>query len=652
MSGIAFVNGTDNSYGLSGSLTKTLGRHTLKFGGEARRIEWSYFQSNTVGGTVGVDSGFTSQLPLVGSGPGSPATTGYSFASWMLGYPASGSAQEPVLSFASFYYGAAFVNDSFRATNKLTLNVGLRWEQPGSFHERYNSLSTFLTNAPQAALSQATGLNLQGALALTGSQLYPSRDWQQLRWKDFSPRIGFAYNPANNMVIRGGYGILFLPVTASFNLSPYNSPVNLSTTTMTTTLDGGKTPYLGTTLSNPFPTGFVSPPGHNQAYVDNLIGQGFQSPQPNMPNAYAQQWNLDIQRQIGSGLMVDVGYAGARGLHLPVNTQNINQLPDQYNSMGSALLTPVKNPFYGVIPASAGVLGQPTILQGYLLKPFPQYLYVSSIGGNIGETSYNALQIKIQKRMAHGVLLVAYAWSKFMGTTDTQTPFDESASSATGGGSGAEYVGGANGLQDNNNIRGEKSLEGFNVPNRLVFSYVYELPFGKGQKFLAGLHGVAGKLVSGWSVNEITTFQDGFPLAFYDATQNTLIGTFSSGKGATRPNYIGGCNPVINGSATSRLTEWFNTSCFTPPGTFSYGNEPRVDPKLRWAGVNNFDLSVNKTTQITERVKLAFRAEAFNLFNRVQFGPPGESVGTASFGVVSGQFNTPRVIQFGMRLSY
>jgi len=653
LNGVAFDSETDNDYALSGSLTKTLGRHTLKFGAEARRVEWSYFQSNIVGGTFNADSGFTSEYPLVGSGAGSPATTGFGFASWMLGFPSSGSAQEPALSFASYYYGGLFANDSFRVTNKLTLNLGLRWEQPGSFHERYDSLTAFLPNAPATALSQQTGLqNLQGILALTGSSQYPSRDWQNLHWKDFSPRVGFAYSLTNNWVIRGGYGILYLPINAAWALSPYNAPVNLATTTMTASLNGNLTPDLATTLSNPFPNGMASPPGHSQAYVNSLIGQGFQSPVPNMPNAYAQQWNLDVQRQIGTGLMVDASYAGARGIHLPVASQNIDALPDQYDSMGNALLTAVNNPFYGTIPTSAGVLGQSTVLQGYLLRPYPQYLYMQSIGPNIGDSYYDAFNLKVTERMKHGVLLVAYTWSKFLGTTDTQTPFDEGVSSATGGGAGAEFIGGQNGLQDNNNIKAEKSLEAFETPNRLVFSYVYDLPFGKGQKFLSGVHGVAGKLVSGWSINEITTFQTGFPLALYDSASNTLTGTFAAGKGVTRPNYVGGCNPVISGPATSRLKEWFNTSCFTAPGTFANGDEPRVDPVLRWGGVNNFDLSFSKVTQLTERLKLDFRAEIFNIFNRVQFGVPGEAYGTSSFGVMTGQFNQPRIVQFGQRLSY
>ena len=651
LSGVPFVSETDNSYNLSGSLTKVVGRHTLKFGGEARRIEWSYFQSNTVGGTFTADSGFTSQLPLVGSGPGSPATTGYGFASWMLGFPSAGSAQEPVLSFATLYYAGLYANDSFRVTNKLTLNLGLRWEQPGSFHERHDSMTTFALNLPQTALSQATGLNnLQGGLALVNSPQYSSRDWQILHWKLFSPRVGFAYNPAANWVVRGGYGILFLPNTSAFALGPYNVPVNMSTTTMVTSLAGGLTPYLATTLSKPFQNGLVAPPGHNQAYVNSLVGQGVDSPLPDQPAAYAQQWNLDVQRQFGEGLMIDVGYAGARGVHLPLYSVNLDQLPDQYDTMGSALLTQVKNPFYGVLPSNVGALGQPTVMQGYLLKPYPQYLYMSALGPTAGDSYYHALQVKIQKRLASGVLLISYAHSKLTGTTDTLTPWNETNSKAVGGG---------NGVQDNDNIAGEKSLGSFDVPNRLVISYVYQLPFGKGQKFLSGTQGVAGKAVSGWSLNGITSFQSGFPLGLTTASPNTLANYFAvgnagpgTGAGVTRPNYVGGCDPVLSGAAQSRISQWFNTACYVAPGAFSWGNEPRVDPAMRAAGINNFDLAVSKRTQLAERFNLEFRGEFFNLFNRVQFGVPTTQLGSAQFGMVTSQQNQPRCVQFGLRLEF
>src|SRR5712691_891075 len=367
---IPIILNTDNAYTLSTGITRIMGNHNLKFGGEIRRIEWYYAQTNSAGGTFNFDSGFTSQLPLAsGSTPGSPGNTGFGFASWMLGFPSAGSAQQPALSAAVQYYAGLYANDSWRVNRRLTLNYGLRWEQPGSFGEKHGSLATLDLTLPQPELSKALGREVKGGLSLVNSDRYPYGSWQRLKWALFSPRVGAAYSFSDKWVVRGGFGISYIPNTVAFSLGPYNSPLNNSVTTMTTSLDGGITPNLGATLSNPFPSGIIPPPGRSQKYLDSLIGQGIQSPVPDQEYPQVQQWNVDLQRQFGQGLMVVVGYAGSRGRHLPLYSMNLDQIPNQYLSQGSALLNQVDNPFFGIIPASAGVLGQRRIAQGYLLKP-------------------------------------------------------------------------------------------------------------------------------------------------------------------------------------------------------------------------------------------------------------------------------------------
>ncbi len=649
---IPVILDTDNSYNVSGSITKILGSHTLHFGGEARRIEWYYAQSNSPTGTFNFDSGFTSRLPLAsGATPGSPQNTGYGFASWMLGFPSSGSAQSPALSAGILYYGGLYINDAWRVNRKLTVNLGVRWEQPGSFSEKHGSLTSLDLSLPQPVLSQAIGRTITGGLALTNTPDNPRSTWQALHWDLFSPRVGIAYSATDKLVIRSGYGIAYLPNTVAFSLGPYNSPVNIATTTMTTSLNGGLTPDLATTLSNPFPTGIATPPGRNQSYLNSLIGQGIGSPLQNQPYPYTQQWNFDVQYQIANGFMADLGYAGSKGTHLPLYSINLDQIPDSALSLGSQLLTQVPNPFYGIIPASAGVLGQPTVAYGYLLKPYPQYLYVSAFAPSLGDSSYNSMQARIQKRFGgSSVLMLAYTYSHFVGTADTLSPWLEA---------NRFDVGGGQGVQDNNNISGEKSLSSFDVPNRLVINYVLELPFGKGKRWLGGLNGFMDKLASGWAVNGITTVQTGFPLAFIDATPNTLTTDFAvgnagpgTGAGVTRPNFVAGCNPNISGSPESRISKWFNTACYTLPGPFEFGNEPRVDPYLRAQGIVNFDFAVSKNTHVTERVAVEFRSEFFNLFNHVQFAPPNTQLGSAQFGQVTAQYNQPRLVQFGLRLSF
>jgi len=188
------------------------------------------------------------------------------------------------------------------------------------------------------------------------------------------------------------------------------------------------------------------------------------------------------------------------------------------------------------------------------------------------------------------------------------------------------------------------------VNQRAVISYVLDLPFGTGQRFANKLASPAAVLISGWSVSGITTFQSGFPLFLTEAQSNPLTQFF--GGGALRPNVVPGCKKKISGSAESRLNEWFNTSCFTYPGDYTFGNEPRVDANLTSAGVNNYDFAVMKSTSLGERTNVQFRAEFFNIFNRVQFAPPVTQQGSSNFGEILSQVNQPREIQFSLRVNF
>jgi hypothetical protein len=224
------------------------------------------------------------------------------------------------------------------------------------------------------------------------------------------------------------------------------------------------------------------------------------------------------------------------------------------------------------------------------------------------------------------MILASYTNSKFIGDVDEQNSWLESNA--------------VPGVIDWNNIKGSSmSLESEDVPQRLVVSYVLNLPVGHGGKYLAGAHGVTGKLISGWALEGITTLQRGFPLKI------------GNSGGGTMPNRT--CRDAsLSGSAETRLDEWFNTSCFSLSTPFTYGDESRVDPNLREMGESNFDTAFIKGTNITERVSLQFRAEFFNFFNTPQFGNPGSTVGAGGFGVVGSQVNNPRLLQFALKLMF
>jgi hypothetical protein len=211
-------------------------------------------------------------------------------------------------------------------------------------------------------------------------------------------------------------------------------------------------------------------------------------------------------------------------------------------------------------------------------------------------------------------------------------------------------------VQDWNNLKGERSLSSQDVSQRLVLSYVYDLPFGHGQKYMADASGAAAKVVGGWGVDGVTTFQKGFPLPI-SYGGSTPLSLANLGIGVLRPNVVPGCAKSTAHATVAGGIAWFNPNCFTPPGDFAFGNEPRVDATLRGAGIDNWDLAVFKTTNFgpSEKLGLQFRTEFFNTFNRVQFGPPNTACcesNNASFGITSSQLGNPRLIQFALKFMF
>jgi hypothetical protein len=431
-------------------------------------------------------------------------------------------------------------------------------------------------------------------------------------------------------VFHAGYGVFWLPNDVAWDYSPNNDPINSFSTQY---VDHIYTGIPASNVSNPFPNGIIAPPGRNPSYAQTLLGQGPNLSQLSNPYGYAQQWNADIQQEFGNGFLIDVAYGAAKGTHLPISPQ-IDQLPDQYLALGNQLTQSVPNPFAGIV--QSGSLAASTVQYGQLLRPYPQYNGVNFAGQGIGNSTYNSLQVKAEKRFSGGAsLLVAYTFSKLISNTDTITGWLES--------------GGTGGVQNWNNLKGEKSLASFDTPNRLVVSYVLDIPVGKGRKYLSNSNAFVNATIGGWGVQGVTTLQDGFPLHF--GTNRNLTNSFGGGS---RPNYVGGCDKSVSGSAQSRLTGWFNTACFAQPAPFTFGNESRTDSSLRSPGIANWDFAAFKDFPFGHegRVKLQLRAEFFNIFNRVQFGYPGQTQGQSSFGIVSSQLNTPRLLQVAGRINF
>jgi hypothetical protein len=615
-------NATDDDR-ISGNLTRIIRNHTLQFGAEFLRATFNYVQDNISSGDYSFSPGFTSQNPLTGVG-------GTGLATFLLGYPSGGSMEIATPLASEQRYPAVYANDDWRVRPNLTMHMGLRWEDTEPFTERHNRLSYFDPTASNPVLA-AAGITAPGSIGLVASSTRNSRFAINNDLRQFSPRLGLAWQARPNTVFSAGYGIFWLPndVTGL----PYTDPIDASTTSVVSSINGGLTPYA--TIDNPYPSGLVTPVGRGASLEQTMLGttgNGFNLPTD--PYAYTQQYNAGVQQQIGDSFMFSIVWGGAKGTHLPFSGLNIDTLPDQDLKMGSALLNEVSNPYYGIInPAYS--LGSATIPAGQLLLPYPEFSDLAIQADNVGNSTYNSMQLTAQKRFAHGALINAsYTWAKLLSDTDTLTSWLEP---------------NVAGVQNPRDLPAEKSLSSDDARQRLVVSYVYDLPFGHGQRFLASSPGVVNQILGGWGVGGVTTLMTGFPLGF--TTAQNLTNSFGGGS---RPNYVPGCDKVVSGSETQRIGQWFNTSCFVQPASFTFGDEPRNDPTLRASGVANWDASAYKTFPFThsEKVNMQFRAEAFNLFNRVQFGYPGLQQAASNFGIVSSQLNNPRLLQFSLRVNY
>jgi len=638
---------SQNVIGLSGNLTKIIGRHQLKFGGAGRHVQWISAPQNGVL-TVNFDNSAT-------AAPGLP-TEGNAVASALLGIlggqgaqVASGMVGGSRAYFTSYGF---FIDDTFQATRKLTITAGLRWDQPSVFSEAKNNDTVFLPKQASplgSFLNPVTGQTqqLMGNVALVNSPDWKSQREDNLHWKLFSPRLGLAYRLTDETVLRAAYGISYPPSTLSQD-GPNLSPINAAQG------DGGST----ATVDNPFPNGLPQPKRRTATPGDFYGLPIFAMRVPGDPMPYVQQWNAAVEQQIGKDSSLTVAYAGSRGTHLllqgwaTVSNTNLNQLPDQYFSMGpDALEAKVPNPFYGII-TTPGALSGPTVATGQLLLPFPQYGRVLFLDPHKGTSNYRSLQTSFMKRFgSKGILSVAYTWSRLMSNTDSSSAFlDEG------------FIFGGS-TQDNNHLNHEYSVSSYDIPQNLAVGYGVDLPFGRNKRFMSDAHGVRNGVIGGWRVNGITTIRSGVPISAYQYFPGSALSDFGGGQGYfgaqglwMRPDLVSGCNLKASGSRESRAANgWFNTACFQPVDTSSvvrFGNMPRNIDTVRMDHMNNWDFSVSKRNDITERVYLQFTAEFFNAFNHVRFGAPNVQVGTSTFGVVTSQVNPPREIQFGLRLGF
>src|SRR6266850_860333 len=584
--GQSAISDKDTQYNFSPRVTKIHGRHTFVAGGQFEFSYDNYLQTNTGGGLISFN-GFWTEDNAKGAGT---AGTGSDVADFLLGFglgigsplgnQTSGAVNISGPVAGKQFYRGFYGGDTWKVTNKLTLNLGFRYDLPGSWTERFDRLTYFnpgVANQTVTGCSGTKGSPCPGDLFLVKTGVNGGRNSLPLDKHQFMPRVGVAYSVNPKTVIRAGYGIFFIPNFVSFGVNPYIDPVASSTSPFFASNNKGLFPASrigpasptdpnasACTLSppgtanfscatpGPFGPTLVVPPGRNP--VDPVTGlpisvsrfilnqQSFSATGFTVQkNGSVQQWNLDLQRELPAGFFVDVAYAGAHGVHLPQFNTNINQIPDSFISQAATQCAEVNGKCTGpvtiaqVVPAAnypfpvsgptalSGSLAPGFLIQGQLDRPFPQYTGLNLNGQGCCGSIYHSLQATARRRFAGGgTLLVAYTNAKLLATADTLTSWLE------GGGTG-----GVGQIQDWNNLKAERSLASQDVSQRLVISYVLDLPFGHGKKYLSGLQGVSDKLVSGWGVDGVTVFQRGFPLKISDGGSSALS---AFGIGTLRPN--------------------------------------------------------------------------------------------------------------------
>jgi hypothetical protein len=615
---------THNIYSFQPTLTKVLGggKHQVKIGYDGRSYRENSFGPGHAAGRYDFGTNFT-RGPLDNS-PGAPI--GQEFASFLLGQTTGGLIDRNASRANQVLFHGIFVHNDWKVTQRLTLNLGLRYEYEGGMTERYHrnvrgvdftSASPIEAQAKAAYAAAPIPQIAPSAFAVKGGYQFLSETdpnvWNGDR-NNIQPRIGFAYRLMNKTVLRGGWGIYMVPFVIAGNRQDGFS----QSTQIVPTLNAGVS-FIAN-LANPFPNGAQEPPGSREG-LGTFMGREIQNNPVNARNGLSQRFEFGVQQELPGRWLVEASYVGNRGYDLTTTTNvNFNPVPQQYLSTRperdqatiDLLSANVTNPFRGLIPGT-GLDGNVTQRQ-QLLRPFPQF---TSITGALygGSSNYDSAQFKVERRFAQGfTVLMSYTLSdnremvSFLNQQDSLT-----------------------GLY-------EDRLAEANRRHRWVISGIWELPFGRGRHFGNSWNKAVDGVFGGWQVQGIGQLQTGGPLNF-DA------------------NYLFRGDPAtVAISGKPNIDAWFNISGFERNANLqlaqNYRTAPRQFPNVLTQGLNLWDLSVIKHFSITERARLQLRGEFLNAFNRPQFNSPERNPTNSNFGRSTSQQNLPRNVQIGLRFVF
>jgi hypothetical protein len=566
------------------------------------------------------------------------------------------------------YQYAAFAQDNWKVTSKLTLNLGLRYDVSLPRTERFNRMNWFNETIPNplngGSLSYVDQFNGQTTLKFVGGELFNSpsvrSDWL-VDWHDVQPRFGLAYQVGPKTVLRGGYGIFYSQTRSGANglLSYGSQGFNQYTGAITSYQNQGNVPALH--LNNPFPYGLIQPPGSSLGLL-NDVGYGAVGPLRTHDAArtpYEQSWTFGIERQLPWNVVFGATYVGKKGTHLYFAGDNnrdiLGPAMETNPNLVNELETYVTNPFSSLNggpnsdPNSA--LSYSTIQESELQTPYPQFPgSVTTDEPPIANSTYHALQLTVNKSYSNGLELVAsYTWSK---SIDDSSMYDTNVAWLGNYGPQSGWA-----LQDPNRPETERALSTFDVPSMLKFSYSYDLPFGRGRALLSGMPRVLDYIIGGWKTNGIWEIHSGRPLQFFVSGGGIPLPTY----GPQRPNFIG--MPKRNyGPESLWVNNFFANASNTDPNStiqapapFTLGNAPRTTADIRTPLAFTSDLSIAKQFLLSnahEGIRLEVRLEANNAFNHPVFGSPDMGIGDGNFGQITYLAVSPRQGQLVLKLSF
>jgi hypothetical protein len=630
-------------YSVQPTLTKIFGGHTVRAGYDGRLYREAGSEPGRAAGLYELRADYTRQAQNSASAP-----IGQDVAAFLLGLPTGGSIERNAARLNETWYHGVFLQDDWKISNKLTINLGLRYEYEGATTDRENrnvrgfnpTADVSIAAAARAAYAARpmpeiapSAFNVRGGVEFASDT---RRGFYATDADNIQPRVGFAYALSDSTVLRGGVGIYTVPNIIFGNFQPGFS----QSTPIVPTLDAGLT--FRANLVNPFPDGVQDPMGASLG-ADTFLGRELSRIVPvNFNNAQNMRFMMSVQRELPGQWLLEAGYAGSRGWDLTTGGGGqageieLNGVPAQYLSTSRTrdltainfLTAQVPNPFAGLLPGTS--FNGATIARSQLLRPYPQFDNIR-VRASDGTSRYHSGQAKLERRFTRGyTILAAYTWSHFTEKVFQLNPTDTS------------Y---------------EERLSEFDVPHRFVVSGIWELPFGEGRRW-ANQSRLADAFIGGWSVQGIGQMQSGRPISFHD--RNIY---FNGDLDALKSNYSGDTNqPVFDLSgfyfhdAPVQTNGADNPALQRADQRIRLANNLRYFPSrvpgLRGQGLHLWDISFVKQVRMTERVRGQFHVELLNAFNKAVFNNPNTDPTNAEFGKVTSQNNLPRDIQLAFKVVF